>query len=91
MVPLLSSESVHGNNEAIAYDHSGNRMMVRGDWKIVQQPRRDCMLFNIAEDPSESRDLAAEMPEQLESLMSEFYQFGETRNYIEVNSTINQP
>ena len=86
-----SAAAVHGATDAIALDHSGNRMMVRGDWKIVQQPRAGWLLFNLADDPSESNDLAAQRPQVLESMVTEFNRFAAARNYIEVNAVINQP
>ena len=91
MVPLLTSQSEIHSDEAVAWAHSGNRMMVRGQWKIVQRPRQGWLLFNIIDDPSESRDLATEMPEQLATLLDEFNRFAVERNYIEVNAEINQP
>ncbi len=93
MAPLLTTRQgrIHGEEEAIALDHSGNRMMVRGEWKIVQLPRQAWMLFNMVEDPSERNDLAAAMPEQLERMVSIFNGFARERHYIEVNAAINQP
>jgi hypothetical protein len=66
-------------------------MMVKGDWKIVQLPRQEWQLFNMIEDPMESRDMASQMPDLLASMMAEFNGFAATRNYIEVTSEINQP
>jgi arylsulfatase A-like enzyme len=92
MVPLLASTQtrIHDADEAIALDHSGNRMMVKGDWKIVQLPRQEWQLFNMIEDPMESRDMASQMPDLLADMMAEFNGFAATRNYIEVTSEINQ-
>jgi arylsulfatase len=66
-------------------------MMVKGDWKIVQPPRSDWMLFNLAQDPSESNDMAASEPDQLTALVAEFNRYAEERNYIEVNADSIQP
>ena len=92
-VPLLAATParIHGEADAIALDSAGNRMMVKGDWKIVQQPRGNWMLFNLAQDPSEQRDFAASRPEVLASLVTEFNRFAAERNYIEVNADIIQP
>ena len=78
-------------DEAIALDHSGHRMMVKGDWKIVQQARQGWQLFNMIEDPMESRDLSSQRPNLFADMMAEFNGFAATRNYIEVNAAINQP
>ena len=92
MVPLFTNNAtVHPEDEAIALDHAGNRMMVKGDWKIVQAPRQDWLLFNMAEDPSELENLADEAPDKLASMIAEFQEFARQRNYIEVQEEINQP
>jgi len=57
----------------------------------VQLPRRDWLLVNIADDPSESTDLAAQGPERLAALVAEFNEYARARNSIEVNTAINQP
>lgn len=50
------------------------RALRRGDWKIVRYARgeptaaSDWQLFNLADDPKEKSNLAAEHPEMLESL-----------------------
>ncbi len=40
-----------------------------GDWKIVGGRDRRWELFNVAEDPSEARDLAAERPDKLAEML----------------------
>ena len=42
-----------------------------GDWKYLRVPEGE-FLFNLADDPFEKRDLAAQMPEKLEQLKTEF-------------------
>ena len=39
-----------------------------GDWKLVQQPKDKIELFDIANDPSEKKDLAAQKPEKVAEL-----------------------
>ena len=57
----------------------------------MQLPRRDWLLVNIADDPSESTDLATQEPERLAALVAEFNEYAQARNSIEVNTAINQP
>lgn len=57
----------------------------------MQLPRRDWLLVNIADDPSESTDLATQEPERLAALVAEFNAYAQARNSIEVNTAINQP
>lgn len=61
------------------YELSANRGFIAGDWKIVslqppQQPIRldNWMLFNLADDPVEQHDLAAQHPDVLQRLVAAF-------------------
>ena len=61
------------------YELQGNRGYISGDWKIVslQMPVQaidldNWMLFNIAQDPTETQDRAATEPEVLRRLIAEF-------------------
>ncbi len=65
--------------EAQHYELFGNRGYVAGTWKIVSlQPQGKAidldnwMLFDLATDPTETRDLAREQPERLASLVTAF-------------------
>lgn len=70
------------------YELQANRGYISGGWKIVslQAPRQameldNWMLFDIANDPTELRDLAAERPEVLQRLVAEF-ESDATANYV---------
>ena len=61
------------------YELQGNRGYISGSWKIVslQAPSQQAdlnnwMLFDLANDPAEIRDLAAERPDVLHRLVAEF-------------------
>ena len=70
------------------YELQGNRGYISGSWKIVslQVPRQplqlgNWMLFDIASDPAELVDLAAEHPDILARLVAEFEEDA-TANYV---------
>ena len=44
----------------------------RGDWKWIQPPNQDSQLYNVKDDPYETRDLARKFPE----LVSELQEIG---------------
>jgi arylsulfatase A-like enzyme len=74
MLALLdgTSETLYGEDEFIGGEMRGGKWMRQGDFKAVSvaEPfgNRAWQLFNVAEDPGESKDLSTEMPEKLEAL-----------------------
>ncbi len=60
----------------------GGRVALRqGDWKLVRDGGKEFMLFNLAEDPSETTDQAAAQPEKFAELkmLLEQQQAGDAR------------
>ena len=55
--------------DAIFWKHQGNRALLVGDWKIVASgPDAPWELYNLANDRSETRNLADEQPGRVEEL-----------------------
>ena len=51
-----------------------SRSLRRGDWKIIvygENEKQKIELFDIAEDPSESQNLAGQHPERVKQLLAE--------------------
>ena len=68
--PLFRGENPDRGKKPVIVEHEGNRMLRLGDWKIVSEyTETSWMLYNIAEDPTEMHDLAAEKPELLKKLV----------------------
>jgi arylsulfatase A-like enzyme len=70
LLPYLSGENKERPHETL-YWRFGNQWAIRhGDWKLVAAGRSDPAgeLFNLAEDESESKNLAADMPEKVQEL-----------------------
>ena len=75
LLPHLSGEMERPPHELLFWRMRNRGALRAGDWKIVRQPGRRSgsngwELFNLAEDISETRDLAAERPEKLEELQA---------------------
>jgi len=51
--------------------------LVHGDWKISSINDGPWKLFNMADDPAESTDLAVEMPGRLQTLNDRWFEFAE--------------
>lgn len=75
--------------EALGFELFGQRALIKGDWKILarQGAHGDGRweLYNLASDPTDSHDLAAQMPEHLASMVQEF------ELYVAENGVIVQP
>lgn len=49
-----------------------------GDWKLIQTPHHATMLFNLANDQSEQKNLANEMPEKVTELTQQYADWAES-------------
>jgi arylsulfatase len=77
--PLLTGNTMAETRQRQYYELQGNRGLIEGHWKIVslQPPDREMdldnwMLFDLASDPSETRDLATQEPAKLAELVHSF-------------------
>ena len=68
--PVLESKAWQGH-DVLYWEHEGNRAVRKGDWKIVSfYPQNKWELYNIKEDRTELKNLAASNPEKLKALES---------------------
>jgi len=76
--PVLQNPAakIYAEDEAVGYELAGHAALFQGDYKIVfnRPPLGDGQwrLFNIEEDPGESRDLAQDMPQRLQKMLSAY-------------------
>lgn len=72
---------VHGPEEAIGYEFSGNAALYRGNYKLaLNRPPagdRQWRLFNIEDDPGETVDLSAQLPEVFHAMQQEYAAYTE--------------
>jgi arylsulfatase A-like enzyme len=66
LLPTLTGESLPPRQLCI--EHEGHRTIRDGDWKLVRIKGHDWELYDLAEDPTESRDRAAEYPDRVTAL-----------------------
>ena len=68
------AESPRTEQDYIGWEIFGNRAVRQGDWKLRWQykplGKGDWELFNLAADPAERKDLAAERPDKVKALLS---------------------
>jgi len=78
-VLLGASDHTYGEEEFIGGEMIGGKWMRRGDYKavLVAEPwgPGEWKLYNVTEDPGETRDLSAERPAILEELVREWERY----------------
>jgi arylsulfatase/uncharacterized sulfatase len=81
LTPLLLSgaERVYEPLDAVGYELAGHAALFQGDYKIVfnRGPLGEgrWQLFNIVEDPGETRDLAGDMPGRFQQMLSAYERY----------------
>ena len=90
LLPLLQANPLplHGDDEALGYEFSGNAALYRGDFKMTRNlppaGDRKWRLFNISEDPGETDDLSARMPELFQQMQDEYVIYAEQHGVLEM-------
>jgi arylsulfatase len=64
MLPLINKE-ITTTHDTLFWEHEGGRALRIGDWKISALKNRPWELFNLAEDRTETNNLAYKMPEKV--------------------------
>ncbi|MBB4617320.1 arylsulfatase [Sphingomonas abaci] len=72
---------IHAPGEAIGSELFGRRAVRQGDWKAVNLGDT-WRLFNIADDPGETRDLATREPAKLKALIAAWDAYGKETGVI---------
>ncbi len=87
-VVMGSAERVYGPEDAVGYELAGHAALFQGDYKIVYNrgPLGDdrWRLFNIVEDPGESRDLASAMPQRFQQMLSAYERYARDNKVLPI-------
>jgi arylsulfatase len=87
-LPVLAghAESIRTDRDYLAWEIFGNRAVRQGDWKLRWQykpfGKGDWELFNLATDPAERKDLAAEHPDQLKAMVKLWDSYVRTNHVV---------
>ncbi len=66
---LLGEKGAKGRDELVLQNNGQAPLALRsGSWKLVTKPNGNSELYDLASDPSEQKDLAAQQPERLAQL-----------------------
>jgi arylsulfatase A-like enzyme len=69
ILPLIY-DGAKSTNDTLFWEHEGGRAARLGDWKIAALKNREWELFNLAEDRTETNNLASKNPEKVSQLNS---------------------
>lgn len=77
LVPVLKENAVP-DRPPIFFKHEGRSGLRDGDWKIVRKETPEALweLYNLADDRTETRNLAAERPEKVRELVEIWNRLG---------------
>ncbi|WP_300535348.1 arylsulfatase [Sphingosinicella sp.] len=88
--PVLSgaADHVYAPDAAIGMEVSGNAALYRGDYKLVRNlpPHGDGQwkLYNLAQDPGETRDLGSTEPARLRSMLADYRSYAKSMGVLEI-------
>jgi arylsulfatase A-like enzyme len=86
--PVLAgqAESPRTEQDYLAWEIFGNRTVRQGNWKIRWEykpfGKGDWELFNLAADPGERKDLAAELPDKVQELVALWDSYVRANNVV---------
>ena len=81
--PALLGQTLE-RNQPIFFNHEDNRAVRDGDWKLVALKGKPWELYNIRDDRTEMKDLAAEQPGRVQA-MAEQYKSWARRTHVVVD------
>ncbi|MDT4857028.1 Arylsulfatase [compost metagenome] len=85
MVPALRGDDLP--ERAVGWELFGRKALRKGDWKMVWMGApygtSAWQLYNLAEDPAESRDLAAAQPAKLAELGRDWQAYAQRNNVLD--------
>jgi arylsulfatase len=87
-------DAVYGPDDAVGAEMAGGKWLRKGDYKAVLVPPPfgpgKWQLFNLAEDPAETSDLAESSPEALAELTDAWQQHADEVGVVEFSGEISR-
>lgn len=90
--PLLEGTSETIGDDEFGWEHFGSRSYRSGDWKLIFAPEPmggtgEYALYNLADDPGETTDLAADHPDVVEEMSRKWDQYAQDNGVVAVDFT----
>jgi len=73
LLPVMHDAGAQPPHEALWFYHDGHRALIAGDWKLVARHGMEPELYQISDDPCETKNLAAAQPEKVKELDAAFH------------------
>jgi len=73
LIPFLNGKNQFKPHDTLYWKKETRAAIRDGDWKLIRMPDRPALLFNIAEDPFEKKDLARRHPEKVRKLYKKLF------------------
>jgi len=95
LLPLITQETQHiyGEDDPVGYELGGNSALFMGDFKIVlnRGPVGDGQwyLYNIVEDPGETRDLSKSEPKRFQAMLNAYDRYTKENGVLPVPKGFN--
>jgi arylsulfatase len=81
LVPLLSGEG-HLEQRPLYFEHMGNAALIEGEWKLVKRAEHGWELYNLANDRSETTNIAQKQPDLLDRLITKYNHWAAANNVL---------
>ena len=77
ILPILQGEKL--KERYIYAEHEGNRMVRKGDWKLVSAYFKEDKweLYNITKDRTEQNDLSSQYPERVKEMENAYFEWAD--------------
>ena len=72
LVPIFQDQ-VRTPHENLYFHFGSDRALRQGDWKLVSAKRGRWELYNLADDRTETNDLAKKMPDRVEAMATQWF------------------
>lgn len=75
LLPYIQGKNTERPHQILFWKKETRATIRNGDWKLIRYPDRPAELFNIAQDETEQKDLAAFNPEKVKELYKQIFEW----------------
>jgi arylsulfatase len=83
------ADSAYPGASQVGYELFGQKAYFDGDWKILLMPppfaSGEWELYDLKNDPGETKDLSSEYPEKVEEMVALWEQYSEDNSVLEIS------